>query len=501
MRAPQVWVHPQSRITEGLTFDDILVMPARSRILPKDTDTRTFLYPGIELFAPFISSPMDRVTETKMVIAIGLFGGIGIFHREMGVGGLIQAVLEAKRFMAGKIKDPAAVRPDLNLGDVRDMKSPYTGFPVTETGLGNPKLVGILTRRDMDGKPSECKVSEVMTPRQKVLVGNPDITPDQALALLREHKVEKLPLVDKSDNLVGLVTRRDLDLRRANPNATVDHEGRLRVGVAVGTKNYDFMVALVRDLVKAGVDLICVDSAHGGHVQIVEGVRVLKTEFPDLPVMAGNVADKESALELLRAGADILRVGFGSGSICTTRVVSGCGVPQITAIIECREAVEEFEKESRKDVPIISDGGATEPGHSTKALAAGASAMMFGNLLAGTYEAPGEKISTPGGVLKEYRGMGSAAAMKEHGGERYFREGGGKLLPEGVTGRVRYKGKVRKQLENLLGGLKEGMGYNGASTIPDLWKARLVKVTSAGFKENYPHHLAFVEGEESMSDE
>ena len=495
------WVHPSLRMTEGLTFDDILVMPCKSKVLPKNTSTKTTLCPGIDLFAPFVSSPMDRVTETQMTIAMGLFGGIGIFHRAMGNDRLIQAVRDVKRYMAGKILDPVTVHPAQDLASVRSMNSPYTGFPVVQGEGGKDKLVGILTRRDMDGQPKDRQVSDVMTSKEKLVVAHQDISLDDALNLVRKNKIEKLPLVDENDFLVGLVTRRDLDLRKNNPNATVDQEGRLRVGVAVGTKDYEVMVELVRDLIAVGVDLVCLVSAHGGHIQIVDALRLLKKTFPNLPVIAGNVADKESALELLRAGADALRSGFGSGSICTTRIVSGCGVPQVTAIIECREAVEEFKIESGKHVPIISDGGASEPGHSTKALAAGASAMMFGNLLAGTEEAPGDKITTPKGVFKEYRGMGSNAAMKEHGGDQYFKEGSGKLLAEGVTGRVRFKGKVRKQLEKLLGGLKEGMGYNGASTIPILWRARLVRVTNAGLRESYPHHLADIEGQESFEEE
>ena len=503
-RAAPEWIHPNQRIVDGLTFDDILVMPCKSQILPKKADTKVLLCPGIELYAPLISSPMDRVTEAKMAIAMALFGGIGILHREMGSEGLIKAILDVKRFMAGKINDPVTVQPEQDLASVRDLELPYTGFPVIdEKSLrGKRTLVGILTRRDMDGKTRECKVSEIMTPRSEMLVGDPATSLTLAKALLRNRKVEKLPLVDADDQLVGLITRRDLDLRDENPNATTDIEGRLQVGAAIGTKDYGVMVKLVGDLIQVGVDFVCIDSAHGGHIQIVQAVQILKREFPNLPIMAGNVADKDSAAELILAGADVLRVGFGSGSICTTRVVSGSGVPQITAIIECREASEEHQNETGRKIPIVSDGGATEPGHSTKAIAAGASAMMFGSLLAGTKESPGEIVKRGGVKFKKYRGMGSEAAMKEHGGERYFKDGeGGKLLAEGVSGLVPYKGPVKDQLEKLHGGLKSGMGYNGAETIQDLWRARIVKVTNAGLKENYPHHLAAIEGDESQGDE
>jgi len=334
-------------------------------------------------------------------------------------------------------------------------------------------------------------VRQVMTSRDRLVVGHPDISLDDAFAMMRHRRVEKLPLVDDGNILLGLVTSRDLDLSKENPNATIDQEGRLRVGVAVGSKDQEGMVALVKDLIQVGVDLICIDSAHGGHIQIVEATRRLKQEFPELPVIAGNVADKASARELLRAGADALRCGIGAGSICTTRVVTGCGVPQLTAVMECRQAVEELQL----DISVISDGGATEPGHSTKGLAYGASAMMFGNLLAGTDEAPGDKIDTPHGQVKSYRGMGSAAAMKEHGAERYFKDGeGAKLLPEGVDGNVKYKGPVREQLEELLAGLKSGMGLAGAPTIPDLWRCRIVQVTPAGQRENRPHNLMSHEG-------
>ena len=483
----RTWIPPQERTTLGLTFDDALVMPAPSGILPKDTNTRVRLCGDIYLNAPFISAPMDRVTEVRMCIAIGLFGGIGILHREMGRGATIQAVREVKRFMAGKIKDPVTVRPSQDLASVRKMRSPYTSFPVTEeTGL-----VGILTKRDMKGKDGAMTVRQVMTSRDRLVVGHPDISLDDAFAMMRHRRVEKLPLVDDGNILLGLVTSRDLDLSKENPNATIDQEGRLRVGVAVGSKDQEGMVALVKDLIQVGVDLICIDSAHGGHIQIVEATRRLKQEFPELPVIAGNVADKASARELLRAGADALRCGIGAGSICTTRVVTGCGVPQLTAVMECRQAVEELQL----DISVISDGGATEPGHSTKGLAYGASAMMFGNLLAGTDEAPGDKIDTPHGQVKSYRGMGSAAAMKEHGAERYFKDGeGAKLLPEGVDGNVKYKGPVREQLEELLAGLKSGMGLAGAPTIPDLWRCRIVQVTPAGQRENRPHNLMSHEG-------
>lgn len=500
-REPEVttaaWIPLSDRmIGEGLTFDDVFLLPAPSKVLPKDTDTSTVLCPGIRLAVPFVSSPMDRVTETKMAVAMALFGGIGIIHRELGRDRLIRAVRAVKRFMAGKIEDPERVSPEMTLGEVRAMRLPYTGFPVTDSTSGRPRLAGIITRRDMDGKSSELAVKEVMTPRERVKTGKLSISFENAFTTMQKAKVEKLPLVDDDDVLVGLVTRRDLDRRRAHPQATIDSQGRLRVGVAVGAKNHEVVIELVRELIAAGADVVCVDSAHGGHIQVVEATRKIKENFLEFPVIAGNVADKASALLLLRAGADALRCGLGSGSICTTRVISGCGVPQITAIGQCREAVEEFGKE----IPIISDGGATEPGHTTKALASGASTIMFGNVLAGTDEAPGKRIKTPRGEFKEYRGMGSEAALLEHGGERYFQEGEGKLVPEGVRGRVPYKGPVHDQLMILLGGLQNGMGYAGAAQISDLWRTRMVRVTAAGLREAYPHHLEAIEGQETFKE-
>ncbi len=494
------WVPLEERLIEGLTFDDVFVIPHRSEVHPREVDISTELCRGIKIATPFVSSPMDTVTEEKMVIAIELFGGAGVLHKGMSGPRLKEALTTIKRFMAGQIKNPIKATPDQTLRAVKSMNSLYTGFPVVSFEDGDkPKLLGIITRRDMDGKEPGSLVGESMTPRERLVVAAPDISFDGALNLMRRHKVEKLPLVDANDHLVGLVTRRDLDRRLKHPKATVDNQGRLRVGVAVSGANPESAVELVKDLIPLGLDFVVVDSAHGGNSAIIASTRSLKDTFSDLPVIAGNVADRSSAEGLIEAGCDALRVGVGPGSICSTRIVTGIGVPQITAVAECRGLVEHL----GSSVPIIADGGISQSGQVIKALAAGASTVMLGNLLASTIESPGEVITRGNQKFKKHRGMGSAEAIKKYGGDRYFQEGDGEseavIVPEGVSGTVPLRGTVSELLAFFSVALRNGMGYNGAQTISELWKARMVKVTAAGLKEAAPHDLISIESETSTN--
>lgn len=469
-------------LKDGFSFDDVLIIPMDTQITPADVDTRTVIARDIELRAPILSSPMDRVTEARMAIAMAREGGIGIIHRNMSVEAQAAEVDKVKRSEHGIIVDPISLTPDRTIRDALSLMERYhiSGVPVTDE---HGTLVGILTNRDIRFETNYHRpISELMTPRHKLITAPTGTTLEQAQAILQEHRIEKLPIVDDHFKLLGLITIKDIQKVREYPNATKDSRGRLRVGAAIGPLRDP--VGRAAALHEAGVDLIVVDAAHGHSIGVINAVRALKAEFPNLPVIAGNVATAEGVQALAEAGADGIRVGLGAGSICTTRVVSGVGVPQLTAIIECAQAARRY------DLPIIADGGIRFSGDATKALAAGAAAIMVGNLLAGTDEAPGEVVLYQGRAYKDYRGMGSEAAMREGSSDRYGQDPSARLVPEGIEGRVPYKGALSDTIHQLLGGIRSGMGYVGARTIPELQqRARFMRITGASIRESHVHDV------------
>jgi IMP dehydrogenase len=468
-------------IPEALTFDDVLLVPAKSAILPTQVDTRTRLTRNISLNIPIVSAAMDTVTESRLAIALAQQGGIGIMHRTMSIAQQASEIDKVKRSESGMIVDPVTVRPDNQISDALDIMRKYkiSGVPVTRDG----KLVGILTNRDLRFETRlELPVENAMT-KDNLITVPVGTTLDDAEEILHRHRVEKLLVVDEEFNLKGLITVKDIQKRIKYPNAAKDAQGRLRVGAAVGVAG-DF-VERARELVKAKVDLIVVDTAHGHSARVLEAVKLLKQEFPQVDLVAGNVATYEGASDLIALGVDGLKVGIGPGSICTTRVVTGAGVPQITAIAECARAARQTK------VPIIADGGVKFSGDITKAVAAGASTVMIGSLFAGTEESPGETILYQGRTFKSYRGMGSISAMAAGSGDRYAQEGEvAKLVPEGIEGRVPYKGLLAEMVLQLVGGLRSGMGYCGCTTIEELQqKAQFMRITSAGLRESHVHDV------------
>ena len=467
-------------IRKAYTFDDLLLLPRRSSVLPKETDVSTKLTRRIKLNIPVVSAAMDTVTETEMAISMAKSGGIGIIHRNMPVDLQVSMVKKVKRSESWIIEDPIVISPDDTVEKAYEImkKEGISGLPVVDK---DRKLVGILTKKDflfVDDR--NVKIKDVMT--KDVIFADENITREEAYALLRNHKLEKLPLVDKEGRLKKLVTLKDLQKKREHPHATLDEYGRLMVGAAVGASQKDReAVSLLLD---AGVDVIVVDTAHGHSERVIEMVRWIKKQYPEAEVIAGNIATKEAYLDLVEAGADGVKVGVGPGSICTTRVVAGVGVPQLSAIMDVYEAREE------KDVPIIADGGIRYSGDIVKALAAGADSVMLGSLLAGTDESPGDTIILEGRRYKTYRGMGSLGALTETGGARYFQEGSTKFVPEGVEGMVPYKGPVSDVLFQLIGGLRSGMGYIGAKNLEELRKkAIFVEITPSGVRESHPHDI------------
>ncbi|HIE03950.1 MAG TPA: IMP dehydrogenase [Candidatus Latescibacteria bacterium] len=468
-------------VKRGLTFDDVYLMPARSSVLPKDVDVSTRLTRNIHLNIPLISAAMDTVTESRMAIAIAREGGIGIIHRNMSVEEQAGEVERVKRSESGMITDPITLPPTAKVRQALNVMQRYriSGVPIVEDG----KLVGILTNRDLRfEKNLDQPVSAVMT--RKVITAKEGISLDDAVDILHRHRIEKLPVVDEKGNLKGLITVKDIEKRTQFPNACKDEMGRLRVGAAVGVG--PDLKERAAALVERGVDVVVIDSAHGHSEGVLRAVEWFKSEHPDVDLIAGNVVTAEGTRDLIRAGADAVKVGIGPSAICTTRVVTGVGVPQVTAIYECsREA-------DRHDIPIIADGGITQSGDITKALAAGASSVMIGYLFAGTEESPGETVIYHGRTFKVYRGMGSLEAMERGSRDRYFQEGvePSKLVPEGVEGRVPYKGSLSGFVYQLIGGLKAGMGYCGARNIEELRRnARFVEVTPAGVRESHPHDI------------
>jgi IMP dehydrogenase len=470
----------QDNLPEGLTFDDVLLEPARSEVVPAETDTRTFLTRQIALNIPIVSAAMDTVTESHLAIALAQQGGIGIIHRNMSVERQVEEVDRVKRSESGMIVDPITIGPDETIAAAQTLMARYriSGVPVTRNGV----LVGILTNRDLRFETRfDLPINEVMTKENLVTVPV-GTTLEQAEAILHRHRVEKLLVVDDNYMLKGLITVKDIQKKLKYPNAAKDSQGRLRVGAAIGATG-DFLER-AQELVKRKVDVVAIDTAHAHSTRVMNAVKALKSKCPDLQLITGNVATYEGAKELISLGVDGIKVGIGPGSICTTRVVSGAGVPQITAISECSRATRPA------GVALIADGGIKYSGDITKALAAGADAVMIGSLLAGTDESPGETILYQGRTFKTYRGMGSLGAMSQGSSDRYAQEGGGKLVPEGIEGRVAAKGPLADLVYQLVGGLRSGMGYVGAQSISELQsKSRFLRISGAGLRESHVHDV------------
>jgi IMP dehydrogenase len=469
---------------EGLTFDDVLLVPAESAVLPNDVSTATRLTRGIELAIPVVSAAMDTVTEAPMAIALAREGGIGVIHRNLSIAEQVAEVDKVKRSESGMITEPVTLPPDARVVDALELMARYkiSGVPITD---GDGRLVGILTNRDLRFEDDVAQpVSALMTARDLVTAPTGTTLPE-AEAILRRHKIEKLPIVDAEGRLTGLITVKDIQKRVDYPTATKDSQGRLRVAAAVGVG--PDAVERAQALVAAGADALVVDTAHGHSVSVVEMVRRLKGSLA-VELIAGNIATADAAEALIDAGADAVKAGVGPGSACTTRIVAGVGVPQITAIYDCAQAC------ARGGVPLIADGGMISSGDFAKALAAGADSAMFGSLLAGTDESPGDVVMSQGERYKEYRGMGSLGAMRarSYSKDRYFQgdvEDVDKMVPEGIEGRVPYKGPMRNVLLQLVGGLRQAMGYCGAATVPELKQARFVRITGAGLRESHPHDV------------
>jgi len=467
-------------LREGLTFDDILLQPARSSVVPAQTDTRTCLTKNIALNIPVVSSAMDTVTESHLAIALAQQGGIGIIHRNMSIERQAEEVDRVKRSESGMIVDPITIDPEKKISDALDVMKRYriSGVPVTRAG----KLVGILTNRDLRFETRfDLPISQVMT-KDNLITVPVGTTLEDAEKILHKHRVEKLLVVDDNYNLKGLITVKDIQKKLKYPNAAKDPQGRLRVGAALGSTG-DYLER-AQELVRRKVDVLVVDSAHAHSERVLEAVKAVKSKIAGVDLIAGNVASYEGARDLVDLGADGVKVGIGPGSICTTRVVSGAGVPQITAIADCRRATEEG------GVPLISDGGIKFSGDITKAIATGADSVMIGSLLAGTEESPGETILYQGRTFKSYRGMGSMGAMSQGGADRYAQDSSGKLVPEGIEGRVPYKGPLSELVYQLVGGLRAGMGYCGCTTIRELQhNATFLRVSSAGLRESHVHDV------------
>jgi IMP dehydrogenase len=473
----------QEVLPVGLTFDDVLLIPAESAILPSDTDVSTRLTERITLNIPLVSAAMDTVTESKTAIAMAQEGGIGIIHRNLPVAAQAAEVERVKKFESGMISDPITVAPDQKISEAQGIMNKYriSGLPVTKNG----RLLGILTNRDLRfEKKLDRAVSEVMT-KDKLVTVKPGVDLDEAKEILHQHRIEKLLVVDDNYELKGLITVKDIEKKIQYPHACKDERGRLRVGAAVGV-GPDWEER-IESLVRAGVDLVAVDTAHGHSKNVLDVVKRVRRRYPDLDLAAGNVATDEGTSALIQAGANVVKVGVGPGSICTTRVVSGVGVPQITAIGSCAKAA------ARYNVPIIGDGGIKFSGDITKALAAGADSVMIGSLFAGTEESPGETILYQGRTYKVYRGMGSLGAMGQGSRDRYGQadvEDAKKLVPEGIEGQVPYKGSLSFNIHQLVGGLRAGMGYLGCKDVVNLRaKARFMQVTAAALREGHVHDV------------
>jgi IMP dehydrogenase len=466
---------------EGLTFDDVLLIPRKSEVLPREVDISVRLSENIKLNIPLISAGMDTVTESALAIAIAREGGIGIIHKNMSVAQQAEEVDRVKRSESGVITNPFSLTPEHHVYDAEELMGKYriSGVPIVDQ---DKKLVGILTNRDLRFVHDySIKINEVMT-RDNLVTAPVGTTLQEAEILLQKHKIEKLPLIDESNTLKGLITIKDIEKAIQFPNAAKDQHGRLLCGAAVGISKDTMDRA--EALVQSGIDVLVVDSAHGHHINIIEAVRKLRAAYPDLTIIAGNVATGDATRDLIEAGASVVKVGIGPGSICTTRVIAGIGVPQITAIYDCATVAREY------NIPVIADGGIKYSGDITKAIASGASAIMIGSLFAGTAESPGETEIFQGRSFKVYRGMGSLGAMKEGSKDRYFQENENKLVPEGIEGRVPYKGPLADTVHQLLGGLRSGMGYCGTSSLEQLKNdTQFVRITGSGLRESHPHDV------------
>ena len=470
-------------IHEALTYDDVLLLPAYSEILPRETDTSTSLTRNIKLNIPLVSAAMDTVTEADLAIAMAHEGGIGFIHKNMSIEQQVMQVRKVKRSQSGMILDPIILSPDAKLQEANRLMSEYKigGIPVVNK-VG--KLIGIITNRDLRfQKDLSLLVSDIMT-TENVITASEGISLEEAEAVLQQYKIEKLPITDEKNNLIGLITYKDILKNKNKPNACKDTYGRLRVGAAVGVTSD--MLDRINELKSVGVDVIGIDTAHAHSKGVISALKESKIQNPDLDIIVGNVATKEGAKDLADAGADAVKVGVGPGSICTTRIIAGVGVPQLSAVFMAAEGLK------GTGVPLIADGGIRFSGDLVKAIAGGASSIMIGSLLAGTDEAPGEMIIFQGRKFKSYRGMGSLEAMEQGSKDRYFQDAEDdikKLVPEGISGRVPYKGRVNEVLYQLVGGLKAGMGYCGTSNIKKLKEASFVKITASGTKESHPHDI------------
>jgi IMP dehydrogenase len=475
--------HPRI-VGDALTFDDVLLLPARSEVHPRDIRVRSLLTPRIALNIPLVSAAMDTVTESDLAVALAREGGMGIIHKNLTVARQVEEVDKVKRSESGMIMNPITLRADALLGEALALMEKYriSGVPITE---GDGILVGILTNRDIRfAEGMHVPVSQFMTSKNLVTVPV-GTTLEAARSILQKHKIEKLPVVDGENRLKGLITVKDIQKRLKYPDACKDEHGRLRVGAAVGVSS-DVMerVAALRE---AHADVVVVDSAHGHSRNVLDTISRIKSEFSDMEVIGGNVSTAEGARDLIAAGVDAVKVGMGPGASCTTRIIAGIGVPQITAVMDCVKEAE------RRGIPVIADGGIKYSGDCVKALAAGAHSVMIGNLFAGTAESPGERILLEGRAYKVFRGMGSVSAMREGSGDRYFQEGveENKLVSEGIEGRVPFKGPLRDLVYQLVGGLKAGMGYCGVTEVDELrTKARFIRISNAGLRESHPHDVA-----------
>lgn len=466
---------------EGLTFDDVLLIPAKSDVLPREVEVSTYLTKNIKLNIPIISSGMDTVTEARMAIAVAREGGIGVIHKNMSIDRQANEIDKVKRSEHGIIVDPIFLSPENILQDAQDLMEKYriSGVPITV----HDKLVGILTNRDLRFEQDmNRKIADCMT-QEHLITAPVGTSPEEAKIILGKHRIEKLPLVDEQGNLKGLITIKDIEKAQKYPNSAKDGKGRLLVAAAIGVGSD--MLERVAAVVKAKVDVLVVDTAHGHSRGVLEAVKTIKSLYPDVDLIAGNVATADATRALIESGADAVKVGIGPGSICTTRVIAGIGVPQITAVYDCAKAAREY------GIPVIADGGIKYSGDMVKAIAAGASVVMIGNILAGTEESPGETIIYQGRSYKVYRGMGSLGAMADGSKDRYFQENMDKLVPEGIEGRVPYKGPISDTVFQLIGGLRSGMGYCGVKNIEELkTNTQFIRITGAGLKESHPHDVS-----------
>ncbi len=471
-------------IGESITFDDVLLIPKKSNVLPRDVDVTTKLSRNIKLNIPLLSAAMDTVTEAKLAIGLAREGGIGIIHKNMSIEEQAAQVDQVKRSESGMILDPVTMKANQTVGDALSLMNKFqiSGIPIVDN---EGKLIGIVTNRDLRFEPNrELKVSKIMT-KENLVTAPIGTTLERAKHILQKYRIEKLPVVEKNGKLRGLITFKDIQKKRSHPNACKDKHGRLRVGAAVGVTSET--IERVEALVNVGVDVIVIDTAHGHSKSVIEMVKRVKRDFPTIELIGGNVGTQEATRDLIKAGVDAVKVGIGPGSICTTRIIAGVGVPQVTAIYECSKIA------SRYQIPVIADGGIKQTGDIAKAIAAGADSVMIGSLFAGVDESPGEKVLLEGRSYKVYRGMGSIEAMKKGSSDRYFQdveEGLPKLVPEGIEGRVPYKGPLSDTVFQMIGGLRAAMGYCGCKNINEMkTKTQFLKISEAGLRESHPHDV------------